>query len=100
MVFNKTIKCFQSHAGGISENLISISPTVVSLAIRNLASFEPKGPFKYYVIKEVGGWGCQMMMFDDKVDGWGWLNDDVIRQNAHHQYQNLFEIYLFFQGYH
>ena len=29
-----------------------------------------KGPFKYYVIKEVGGWGGQMMMFDDKVGGW------------------------------
>ena len=29
----------------------------------------PLGPFKYYVIKEVGGWGCQMMMFDDKVGG-------------------------------
>ena len=26
-----------------------------------------KGPFKYYVIKEVGGWGGQMMMFDDKM---------------------------------
>ena len=38
-----------------------------------------KGPFKYYVIKEMGGWGGQMMMFDDKVGG-GWLNDDVIRQ--------------------
>ena len=36
-----------------------------------------KGPFKYYVIKEVGGWGGQMMMFDDKVGGWGWLNADV-----------------------
>ena len=24
-----------------------------------------KGPSKYYVIKEVGGWGGQMMMFDD-----------------------------------
>ena len=30
-----------------------------------------KGPFKYYVIKEVGGWGGQMMMFDDKVVGGG-----------------------------
>ena len=39
-----------------------------------------KGPFKYYVIKEVGGWGCQMMMFDDKVGGWGWLNDDVSKK--------------------
>ena len=28
-----------------------------------------KGPFKYYVIKEVGGWDGQMMMFDDKVGG-------------------------------
>ena len=36
-----------------------------------------KGPFKYYVIKEVGGWGGQMIMFDDKVGGWGWLNADV-----------------------
>ena len=39
-----------------------------------------KGPFKYYDIKEVGGWGGQMMMFDDKVGGWGWLNDDVIKK--------------------
>ena len=39
-----------------------------------------KGPFKYYVIKEVGGWGGQMMMFDDKVGGWEWLNDDVIKK--------------------
>ena len=38
-----------------------------------------KGPFKYYVIKDVGGWGGQMMMFDDKVGGWGWLNADVIK---------------------
>ena len=39
-----------------------------------------KGPFKYYVIKEVGGWGCQMMMFDNKVGGWGRLNDDVSKK--------------------
>ena len=25
-----------------------------------------KGPFKYYVIKEVGGWDGQMMIFDDR----------------------------------
>ena len=24
-----------------------------------------KGPFKYYVIKEVGGWGLKMAIFDD-----------------------------------
>jgi hypothetical protein len=24
-----------------------------------------KGPFKYYVIKEVGGWGQKMAIFDD-----------------------------------
>ena len=40
----------------------------------------PKGAFKYYVIKEVGGWVGQMMMFDDKVGGWGWINDDVIKK--------------------
>ena len=28
---------------------------------------QDKGAFKYYVIKEVGGWVGQMMMFDDKV---------------------------------
>ena len=38
--------------------------------------FFTKGPFKYYVIKEVGGWGGQMMMFDDKVGGWWWPNAD------------------------
>ena len=39
-----------------------------------------KGPFKYYVIKEMGGRGGQMMMFDDKVGGWGWLNADVSKK--------------------
>ena len=39
-----------------------------------------RGAFKYYVIKEVGGWVGQMMMFDDKVGGWEWLNDDVIKK--------------------
>ena len=39
-----------------------------------------KGAFKYYVIKEVGGWVGQLMMFDDKVGGWEWLNDDVIKK--------------------
>ena len=38
------------------------------------------GAFKYYVIKEVGGWVGQMMMFDDKVGRWEWLNDDVIKK--------------------
>ena len=26
-----------------------------------------KGPFKYYVIKEVGGWGQKMAFFDDFI---------------------------------
>ena len=26
-----------------------------------------KGPFKYYVIKEVGGWGQKMAIFDEKI---------------------------------
>ena len=43
-------------------------------------TFVIKGAFKYYVIKEVGGWVGQMMMFDDKVGGWEWLNDDVIKK--------------------
>ena len=28
----------------------------------------------------MGGWGGQMMMFDDKVGGWGWLNADMIKK--------------------
>ena len=39
-----------------------------------------KGAFKYYVIKEVGGWVGKMIMFDVKVGGWEWLNDDVIKK--------------------
>ena len=27
-----------------------------------------------------GGWGGQMMMFDDKVGDWGWLNADVSKK--------------------
>ena len=44
--FQQDYKCFQSHAAGTSENLILISPTVVSLAIGNLSSFEPNLMFK------------------------------------------------------
>ena len=44
------------------------------------SKYIPKGAFKYYVFKEVGGWVGQMMMFDDKVGGWEWLNDDVIKK--------------------
>ena len=28
----------------------------------------------------MGGCVGQMMMFDDKVGGWGWLNDDVSKK--------------------
>ena len=72
-----------------------------------------KGPFKYYVIKEVGGWGDQMMMFDDKVGGWGWLNAYVSKniqgkklclraqkKRLEFSLKNLLEIYLSFRGYH
>ena len=38
------------------------------------------GPFTNYVIKEVSGWGSQMMMFDNKGGGWGWLNADVSKK--------------------
>ena len=44
--FQQEYKYFQSQAAGITENLISISLTVASLAIRNLASFEPNLMFK------------------------------------------------------
>jgi hypothetical protein len=60
-------------------NLITIE--LIRAILRFRSSFlPPKEPFKYYVIKEVCGWGGQMMMFDDKVGGWGWLNADVIKK--------------------
>ena len=31
----------------------------------NQAKHLGKGPFKYYIIKEVGGWGQIMTIFDD-----------------------------------
>ena len=49
---------------------------IARIAKKNSVIIFCKGPFKYYVIKEVGGWSGQMMMFDDKVGGWGWLNGD------------------------
>ena len=34
--------------------------------MKNTFSFlGPKGAFKYYIIKEVGGWGQNMAIFDD-----------------------------------
>ena len=42
--------------------------------------FSYKGPFKYYISKEVGGWGSQLLMFADKVGGWGWPNADVSKK--------------------
>ena len=31
-----------------------------------------------------------MMMFDDKVGGWGWLNDDVIKKYTYKEKKTLF----------
>ena len=57
--------------------------------------------------------GGQMMMFDDKVGGWGWLNADVSKniqgkklclcaqkKRLEFSLKNLLEIYLSFRGYH
>jgi hypothetical protein len=35
------------------------------LAVLAASSLLDKGPFKYYVIKEVGGWGQIMAILDD-----------------------------------
>ena len=45
-----------------------------------MSQISGKGPFKYYVSKEVGGWGGQMLMFADKFGGWGWLSADVSKK--------------------
>ena len=37
---------------------------------------------KYYVGFLGSRGGGQMMLFDDKVGGWGWLNADVHRKNG------------------
>jgi hypothetical protein len=57
----------------------------------------------------VGGWGGQMMMFDDKVGWWEWLNADVSKsiqgkklclgaqkKRLAFSLKNLLEIYLSF----
>ena len=62
------------------KHLTPASPSNTSLESRNLQGFYsdfthimqfdflllelPKGPFKYYVIKEVGGWGQKMAIFE------------------------------------
>jgi hypothetical protein len=38
------------------------------------------GDFKYYVSKEVGGWGGQLLTLADKVGGWRWPNADVSKK--------------------
>ena len=37
-----------------------------------------KGPFKYYVSKELGGWGGQMLMFANKVGGIGQIKTSPV----------------------
>ena len=51
----------------------------IFFAFRGLSDFN-KGPFKYYVSKEVGGWGGQLLTSADKVGGWGWPNTDVSKK--------------------
>jgi hypothetical protein len=84
--------------------------TIESVLYLNfILDIQTKGPFKYYVIKEMVGWGGQMMMFDDKVGGWGWLNADVSKniqgkklclhlqeKRLEFSLKNLLEIYLSF----
>ena len=48
-----------------------VNTIYLPLNVNNRSHYLNKGAFKYYVIKEVGGWVGQMMMFDDKVGGWG-----------------------------
>jgi hypothetical protein len=45
-----------------------------------------KGPFNYYVSKEVGGWGGQLLTFADKVGGCGWPNADVSKKSEKKSY--------------
>ena len=42
-------------------NIWGFSPLVSSKREKNI----PMGPFKYYIIKKVGGWGQIMVIFDD-----------------------------------
>ena len=39
-----------------------------------IRTFFRKGPFKYYVIKEVGGWGQKVAIFDDTQYSAQWLS--------------------------
>ena len=49
----------------IKSNVQEDEPTVV-VYVDVIYAMMGKGPFKYYVIKEVGGWGQIMAIFDKK----------------------------------
>jgi hypothetical protein len=49
------------------------------ILISAVSSQISKGPFKYFVSKEVGG-GGQLLTFAHKVGGWGWPNADVSKK--------------------
>jgi S-phase kinase-associated protein 1 len=44
------------------------------------------GLFKYYISKEVGGWGGQLLTIADKMGGWGWPNADVSKKSEKRDY--------------
>ena len=78
-----TIECSRNSEFDLFD--LSLGPHVrlIRLCLNNFSVSTQllyRGAFKYYVIKDVGGWVGQMMMFDDKVGGWEWLNDDVIKK--------------------
>ena len=63
-----TFGTFSSGCNGIQPRIALDTPAVSKLAFglkRGPARLPTKGPFKYYVIKDVGGWGQKMAIFDD-----------------------------------
>ena len=58
----------------IVERLILETIYVLNKKILPFWGLKSVGSIKCYVNKEVGWWGGQMMMFDEQVGGWGWLN--------------------------
>ena len=64
LMFSEIVATHFSQEASHLQNVL-ISTITHHLCALKLVNMVRKGPFKYYVIKEVGGWGQNMAIFDD-----------------------------------
>ena len=86
----------------VSSSNCKLSQCTVGYEIIWYAGFrntQPKGAYKYYVSKEVGEWGGQLLMFADKVGGWRvakcWRDQKIRDRYPTNRKKDLFVILFF-----